>query len=144
MSLPAPEALEIFTTEFACDVLRLRLFVVSHAAFQEWSHSCDFVLSQISPVFAVHVALLAVVVLQEGILVSFHVLLRLEAHLAVRVSAFDAQLGAGILLFGHGGDRYMCILSTSIDQNQDAASDLRCFLDSCVVMLSCEETKVME
>jgi hypothetical protein len=94
MPLSAAEALEVLTTELACDMLEVTILLLSF--FDIRSHVVDLVSDEAVPIFAVHVTLLAVKVCWVALLVILHFKKSVEAVLAAFQSASE-----GFLLVRH-------------------------------------------
>lgn len=83
------EAIEIHATEFAHDVHRRLVFVSFLLTFNPRSHGGDFMCFQILPVFAVHVAPLAIEVCRIISLVMLHFFLSVEVLVTPGIRALD-------------------------------------------------------
>lgn len=101
MYLASTEAFEVHAAELAHDVLRRLILVPVHAAFNPRRHGGHFVQLQLVVVFTVDVALLAVEMFGVIQLVIFHLLLSIEAFLAVRIGALDRLQLADIIVLTH-------------------------------------------
>jgi hypothetical protein len=90
MPLSAAEALEVFSTELACDMLEVTILLLSFLDIG--SHVVDLVSDEAVPIFAIHVTLLAVKVCWVAFLVVLHFKKSVEAVLAAFQSASDRFL----------------------------------------------------